>query len=107
MRTSPQRSPVALWGLALAGLGWMVFFCAVFHALGDPPPGPGAAALIAKKIAWTRALFILGLALESAAFAMGIISIRRTPWRGIAILVVSGFWLFFAGRAMVGSWLLT
>jgi hypothetical protein len=107
MDASPRRSPMAYWGLALAALGWMVFFFAAFYALGDPPPGPESEALIAKKLAWTRGLFVVGLAIESSAFAMGVLSTRRTPWRGVAILVVSGFWLFFAGRAMVGAWLIT
>ncbi|MFH1532631.1 MAG: hypothetical protein ABIK09_18045 [Pseudomonadota bacterium] len=106
MDRSPRRSTRALWGLALAALGWMVFFFAAFHALGDPPPGPGYEALIAKKVAWTRGLFVLGLALESAAFSMGLLSLRRAPWRAAGILALSGFWLFFAGRALISSWLL-
>ena len=105
MQTSPPRNRPLLWGLGLAALGWVVFFFAAFYALGDPPPGAHYEALIAKKIAWTRGLFVAGLAVESVAFAMGLISVRRTPWRGVAILVLSGFWLAFAGRALVTSWL--
>jgi len=106
MDTSQRRNNSALWGLALAGLGWMVFFCAAFYALGDPPPGPGYDALIAKKVAWTRGLFVIGLAIESVAFSTGLLSVRRTPWRAVAILLLSGFWLAFAGRALITSWLL-
>ena len=106
MDASPRRNNPMFWGFALAALGWMVFFFAAFFALGDPPPGPEYEALVAKKVAWTRGLFVVGLAIESVAFSMGLMSTRRAPWRAAAILVLSGFWLFFAGRALLASWFL-
>ena len=106
MDLSPRRNNLMFIGLALAALGWMVFFFAGFIALGDPPPGPEYDALIAKKVAWTRGLFVVGLAIESMAFSLGLMSMRRTPWRASAIMVLSGFWLFFAGRALITSWFL-